>query len=234
MTLRVLVADDQPLISGGLVALLSAAPGFDPVGQASTGLEAVELAASTSPDLILMDIRMPGMDGIEATRTILSRTATDRDEQPRIVILTTFDLDEYVYGALAAGAAGFLLKDSPPERILAALELVAGGDLLLAPAVTRRLVEAHARHRRASVRGAETLTSLTPREIDVLRLLGGGLSNAEIASELVLSESTVKTHVKRVMSKLELSSRAQGVVVAYETGLVVPTSTSTDATGAPG
>jgi DNA-binding NarL/FixJ family response regulator len=234
VTLRVLVADDQPLIRGGLVALLSAAPGFEPVGQASTGREAVELAASTAPDLILMDIRMPGMDGIEATRTILSRAATEGDEPPRIVILTTFDLDEYVYAALAAGAAGFLLKDAPPERILADLELVAGGDLLLAPAVTRRLVETHARHRGATMRGTETLKLLTPREIDVLRLLGGGLSNAEIASELVLSESTVKTHVKRLMSKLDLSSRAQGVVVAYETGLVVPTPTSTDATGIPG
>jgi DNA-binding NarL/FixJ family response regulator len=230
VTLRVLVADDQPLISGGLVALLSAAPGFQPVGEASTGREAVELAASTAPDLILMDIRMPSMDGIEATRMIVSRAATHGDEAPRIVILTTFDLDEYVYAALAAGAAGFLLKDAPPERILAALELVAGGDLLLAPAVTRRLVETHARHRAATTRGTETLKLLTPREIDVLRLLGGGLSNAEIASELVLSESTVKTHVKRLMSKLDLSSRAQGVVVAYETGLVVPTPTSTDVT----
>jgi DNA-binding NarL/FixJ family response regulator len=234
VTLRVLVADDQPLIRGGLVALLSAAPGFQPVGQASTGREAVELAASTAPDLILMDIRMPSMDGIEATRMIVSRAATDGDEPPRIVILTTFDLDEYVYAALAAGAAGFLLKDAPPERILAALELVAGGDLLLAPAVTRRLVETHARQWGATMRGTETLTSLTPREIDVLRLLGGGLSNADIASELVVSESTVKTHVKRLMSKLDLHSRAQGVVVAYETGLVVPSPTSTDVTGMSG
>ena len=223
MTIRVLVVDDQPLISGGLVALLGAAPGFDPVGAAATGTEAVDLARQHRPDVVLMDIRMPGMDGIEAARRILADEATDPDGRPKVVVLTTFDLDEYVYAALAAGASGFLLKDTPPERILAALEVVVAGDILIAPTITQRLVETHARQQRpAASAQAALLGELTPRETEVLQLVGHGLSNAQISHRLFLSESTVKTHVKRVMSKLGLSSRAQGVVVAYESGLVVP------------
>ena len=227
MTIRVLVADDQPLISGGLVALLAAAPGFEPVGEAATGLEAVELAARTRPDVVLMDVRMPQMDGIEAARRILGEKGSgDADHRPRVVVLTTFDLDEYVYAALAAGASGFLLKDTPPERILAAIQVAVSGDILIAPSITQRLVETHARQRRSTIAArAGKLKELTPRETEVLQLVGHGLSNTQISSRLVLSEATVKTHVKRMMSKLSLNSRAQGVVVAYESGLVVPLST---------
>ncbi|MEU3842409.1 response regulator transcription factor [Streptomyces sp. NPDC028635] len=218
---RVLVVDDQFLIRAGLVGLLDAAPGFEVSGEADDGAEAVRLAAETRPDVVLMDIRMPGMNGIEATTRILAEAA---DPVPRVLILTTFDLDEYVYGALRAGASGFLLKDSGPERLLAAVRAVEGGDALFAPSVTRRLVEAFARHRDPEGRAdaPPDLAALTSREREVLTLTARGLSNLEIADRLYISEATVKTHLNRTMSKLDLDSRAQAVVLAYETGLVVP------------
>ncbi|WP_327328070.1 response regulator transcription factor [Streptomyces sp. NBC_01210] len=219
---RVLVVDDQFLIRAGLVGLLHAAPGIEVVGEAGDGEEAVALAAATCPDVILMDIRMPGMSGIAATEKILADAA---DPAPRVLVLTTFDLDEYVYGALRAGASGFLLKDSGPERLLAAVAAVDGGDALFAPSVTRRLVEAFARQcgpTAATDEPPPDLGALTSREVEVLRLTGRGLSNLEIAGELFISEATVKTHLNRTMTKLDLGSRAQAVVVAYETGLVTP------------
>jgi DNA-binding NarL/FixJ family response regulator len=222
VTIRVLVVDDQPLIRAGLVALLTAAAGFEPVGEAGDGTQGVELAATLRPDVVLMDIRMPTMDGVEATRRILAGA----QEPPRVVVLTTFDLDEYVYAALGAGASGFLLKDTAPDRILAAVESVVAGDLLVSPGITRRLVETYAVRRPRSAAQDAQLDRLTARETEVLRLVGNGLSNQEIARRLVLSESTVKTHVKRVMSKLSSGSRAQAVVVAYESGLVVPGSSA--------
>ncbi|MEU2062283.1 response regulator transcription factor [Streptomyces sp. NPDC013455] len=219
--IRVLVVDDQFLIRAGLVGLLDAAPGFEVAGEAADGEEAVRLAAETRPDVVLMDIRMPGVNGIEATERILAR-ATDRP--PRILVLTTFDLDEYVYGALRAGASGFLLKDSGPERLLAAVTAVDGGDALFAPSVTRRLVEAFAKQQApaADTASPPDLGVLTSRETEVLRLTARGLSNLEIADRLFISEATVKTHLNRTMTKLALGSRAQAVVLAYETGLVTP------------
>ncbi|MEU3949676.1 response regulator transcription factor [Streptomyces sp. NPDC029526] len=214
---RVLVVDDQFLIRAGLAGLLRAAPGIEVVGEASSGGEAVSLAAETRPDVVLMDIRMPGMTGIEATERILAQAG---GTPPRVLVLTTFDLDEYVYGALRAGASGFLLKDSGPERLLAAVAAVGAGDALFAPSVTRRLVEAYAR--RAPDEQPPALEALTSREVDVLKLCGRGLSNVEIADRLFISEATVKTHLNRTMTKLNLGSRAQAVVVAYETGLVTP------------
>jgi DNA-binding NarL/FixJ family response regulator len=218
---KVLVVDDQFLIRAGLVGLLHAAPGLEVVGEAGDGAEAVTLARETRPDVILMDIRMPGTDGVEATRRILAEAA---DPPPRILVLTTFDLDEYVFGALRAGASGFLLKDSGPERLLAAVAAVAGGDSLFAPSVTCRLVEAFTRRAGAAPQeeAPPSLTALTSRETEVLRLIAGGLSNGEIADRLFISEATVKTHLNRTMTKLGLDSRAQAVVVAYETGLVTP------------
>ncbi|ARX85874.1 LuxR family transcriptional regulator [Streptomyces alboflavus] len=216
-----LVVDDQFLIRAGLVGVLRAAPGIEVVGEAGDGTEAVELAAATRPDVILMDIRMPGMNGITATERILADAA---EPPPRILVLTTFDLDEYVYGALRAGAAGFLLKDSGPERLLAAVAAVGSGDALFAPSVTRRLVEAFA-VRSGAVPAEEPppdLAALTGRELEVLKLIARGLSNAEIADRLYISEATVKTHLNRTMNKLDLDTRAQAVVIAYETGLVTP------------
>ncbi|CAM3327930.1 response regulator [Streptomyces albus] len=219
MTTRVLVVDDQVLIRAGVAALLRAAPGMEVVGEASDGDEAVRLAAEQRPDVILMDIRMPGTSGITATERILEQSAEPR---PRILVLTTFDLDEYVYAALRAGACGFLLKDTGPQRLLAAIAAVAQGDTLFSPSVTRRLIEAYAPRADAGKPRPETLDVLTSRELDVLRLVAGGLSNPEIAETLVISESTVKTHLNRTMAKLDLGSRAQAVVLAYETGLVTP------------
>ncbi|MBW1596515.1 response regulator transcription factor [Streptomyces sp. JJ38] len=221
MTTRVLVADDQFLVRAGIVGLLEAADGTEVVGQAADGPEAVLQAARCRPDVILMDIRMPGMNGIEATRRIL---AAAPDPAPRILILTTFDLDDYVYRALRAGASGFMLKDTGPERLLTAVAAVAGGDTLFAPSVTRRLVEAFTSTAPATqpVGGHPELDQLTARETEVLRLTGRGLSNPQIAQRLVISEATVKTHLNRAMTKLNLASRAQAVVLAYETGLVVP------------
>ncbi len=210
--IKVMVVDDQALIRAGLGALLRAAPGIEVVGEAADGEHAVALAASTRPDVILMDIRMPGMSGIVATERILKA-----DPNPRVLVLTTFDLDEYVYAALRAGACGFLLKDAPPERLLAAVQAVCAGDMLFAPSVTRRLIEAYVPRS-----DHPELDALTPREVEVLRLVGSGMANGDIARRLVVSEATVKTHLNRTMTKLDLTSRAQAVVVAYETGLVVP------------
>ncbi|GAB2943798.1 response regulator transcription factor [Micromonospora polyrhachis] len=224
-SVKVLVVDDQILIRAGLVALLQAAPGITVVGEAADGDEAVMKAAATRPQVILMDIRMPGTGGIAATREILA--AAD-DEPPRILVLTTFDLDEYVYDALRAGASGFLLKDTPPDRLLAAIAAVAGGDMLFTPSVVQRLVEAFAGRTAPEPRELPTLDVLTAREREVLKLVGKGLANAEIAEQLVIAEATVKTHLNRTMAKLDLNSRAQAVVLAYESGLVQP------GAGAPG
>ncbi|WP_327289795.1 response regulator transcription factor [Streptomyces sp. NBC_01198] len=215
--LRVVIADDQGLVRTGFRMILTAA-GIEVVGEAADGAEAVDAVRRTRPDLVLMDIRMPGLDGLEATRRILTGAAAD----PRVVILTTFDLDQYVYAALAAGASGFLLKDVTPEYLVAAVRLVRAGDALLAPAITRRLVE---RFAAVGGRGSTVhrdLAALTPRELEVLRMLAGGLSNAELARGLGVSEATVKTHVTRILSKLGLRDRAQAVVAAYESGLVTP------------
>jgi DNA-binding NarL/FixJ family response regulator len=217
----VLVVDDQVLVRAGLAALVDAAPGLHVVGQAADGAEAVAQAAATGPDVILMDIRMPGMSGVAATERILAHAGDDR---PRVLVLTTFDLDEYVYEALRAGASGFLFKDTPPERLLEAIHIVAAGTMLFAPSVTQRLVEAYAHRAGGTGTAVPALDVLTPRETEVLRWVATGRSNIEIAEELVVSEATVKTHLNRTMAKLGLASRAQAVVVGYETGLVVPRS----------
>jgi RNA polymerase sigma factor (sigma-70 family) len=214
---RVVVADDQALVRTGFRMILSA-DGIDVVAEAANGTEAVDAARRTRPDVVLMDIRMPGLDGLEATRRILSADG----ECPRVLMLTTFDLDEYVYAALAAGASGFLLKDVAPEQLTAAVRLVRSGDALLAPSITRRLVERFARGGQETSAVHRDLASLTPREREVLQLLARGLSNAELAAAFQLSEATVKTHVARILGKLQLRDRVQAVVVAYETGLVAP------------
>ena len=240
---RVLIADDQVLIRAGIAAILRAAPGYEVVGEACDGEQAVKMAELTEPDVVLMDIRMPEVDGIAATRRIVG---SGKENPPRVLILTTFDLDEYVYKALRAGASGFVLKDTPPERLLAALKAVADGDTLFSPTVTARLVQAFyavadgvgpdgalipaapgavptgAAGATLAPADRAALETLTARETDVLRLVATGLSNGEIAARLVVSEGTVKTHLNRSMAKLNLSSRAQVVVLAYESGLVIP------------
>ncbi|NUT51123.1 MAG: response regulator transcription factor [Saccharothrix sp.] len=214
---RIVVADDHQVIRTGYAALLDTQPDFTVVGTASDGAEAVRVCRDLKPDVVLMDVRMPGVDGIEATRRL-----GDRDG-PRILILTTFDLDEYVYDALRAGASGFLLKDVTAERLFEAVRVVAAGEALLAPSVTRRLIGEFARMRPdQGTSGATALDSLTPRETEVLRLVAEGLSNQEVAARLVVTEETVKTHVSRVLNKLGLRDRTQAVVAAYESGLVVP------------
>jgi len=220
---RIIVADDHHVVRTGFAALLDTQADFTVVGTACDGDEAVRVCRDLSPDLVLMDVRMPGMDGIEATRRLTGSGAGGAG--PRVLILTTFDLDQYVYDALRAGASGFLLKDVTAERLFEAVRVVAAGEALLAPAVTRRLISEFARLRPAGdAPAAAELSALTPRETQVLRLVAGGLSNPEIAARLVVTEETVKTHVSRILSKLGLRDRTQAVVTAYETGLVVPRS----------
>jgi DNA-binding NarL/FixJ family response regulator len=215
---RVVVADDQTLVRSGFRMILGAA-GIPVVAEAADGAQAVTAVLKHRPDVVLMDIRMPEMDGLEATRRILAAKA---GEGCRIIILTTFDLDQYVYAALTAGASGFLLKDVSPEQLVAAVRMVRSGDALLAPSITRRLVERFAPHQAAEPELHRDLSELTPRELEVLRLLARGLSNAELAAQLTLSEATVKTHVARILAKLQLRDRVQAVVLAYETGLAAP------------
>jgi DNA-binding NarL/FixJ family response regulator len=220
----VVIADDQALVRGGFRMILNSA-GIQVVAEAADGKEAVTAVLKHKPEVVLMDVRMPGMDGLEATRRILAARSPDGAAGgPRIIILTTFDLDQYVYAALAAGASGFLLKDVSPEHLIAAVRLVRTGDALLAPTITRRLVERFAP--RAASPGHD-VSALTPRELEVLGLIARGLSNAELAATLTLSEATVKTHVARILTKLGLRDRVQAVVLAYETGLVAPGGTPT-------
>jgi DNA-binding NarL/FixJ family response regulator len=218
--IRVLIVDDQPLMRTGFRMILDAEPGIEVVGESGDGVEALELADRVRPDVVLMDIRMPRMDGIEATRHLAGPEARD---PVRVLILTTFDVDELVLGALRAGASGFLLKDVPPEDLVDAIRVVAGGDALIAPSVTRRLLDRFAaRLPDPSRRRPDVLDGLTTRELEVLGLVARGMSNAEIAELLVVSETTVKTHVGRILSKLDLRDRVQAVVLAYETGIVQP------------
>jgi DNA-binding NarL/FixJ family response regulator len=218
MTVGVLLADDQELIRTGLEMMIDSTDDLRVVGQAAEGTEAVRLAALLRPDVVVMDIRMPSIDGLEATRRILARG----DDSPRVLILTTFDLDEYVFEAFRAGASGFLLKDALREQILAGIRAVAAGEALASPSITRRLIERFADAPGASPRRARELDQLTPREREVLELIARGLSNAELAARLYLSEKTVKTHVGRILMKLGLRDRVQAVILAYEAGLVVP------------
>ncbi|MGI5171166.1 response regulator [Spirillospora sp. CA-253888] len=213
----VLVVDDQVLIRAGLAALIRAAPGLTVAGEAETGEEAIRHSAAERPDVVLMDIRLPGVSGITATERILADGGAD---PPKVLILTTFDVDEYVYDGIRAGASGFLLKSTPPERLLAAIHTVAAGDVLLSPTALRRLMDTFAVPRPGH--GAKELAALTPRETEVLTLVARTLSNRQIAEHLSLSEATVKTHLNRVMAKLSLTSRAQAVALAYDHGLVTP------------
>jgi DNA-binding NarL/FixJ family response regulator len=219
VSVRVLIVDDQAVVRAGFRTILSAEPDLAVVGEAGDGREAIRAAASLSPDVVLMDVRMPGMDGLEATRQLNSPAFL---HPPRVLVLTTFDLDEYVFAALRAGACGFLLKDALPDEIVAAVRAVAAGDGLLAPAVTRRLIEEFVRACPASPRARAELDRLTPREAEVLELAATGLSNAEIADVLVLGESTVKTHMNSVLRKLRLRDRVQATIFAYDAGLVRP------------
>jgi DNA-binding NarL/FixJ family response regulator len=212
MTIRVLVADDQSMVRAGFRMLLSDEEGIEVVAEASNGIEAVAKAARYQPTVVLMDIRMPELDGLEATRRILAANAA-----ARILILTTFDLDEYIYEALGAGASGFVLKDDPPEQLIAAVRTVAAGDALLSPAITKRVIEQFTRSPRPSP--PKEVDELTAREREILRLIAAGLSNAEIASALFISDTTVKTHVTHILQKLNLRDRVQAVVLAYQTGL---------------
>ena len=216
---RVLIVDDQSLVRAGFRMILDAEQDIEVVGEAADGLEAVIAARETNPDVILMDVRMPNVDGLEATRRLLD----GKEEGPRILILTTFDLDEYVYEALRAGASGFLLKDTPPEQLVEAIQIVAGGDALLSPSITRRVIEQFVSRPPDSVRKPPPeLEELTARELEMLRYLARGLSNAEIAREAFVSETTVKTHVARILMKLRIRDRVQAVVFAYEAGIVQP------------
>ena len=220
----IVVADDHEVVRAGFAALLDTQPDFTVLGTAADGAEAVRVCRSARPDVVLMDVRMPGTDGIEATRQL----ALDPEHTPRVLILTTFDLDEYVFDALRAGASGFLLKDVTAERLFEGVRVVASGDALLAPGVTKRLISEFARIRPQSAEAgagpaaSAALRTLTPRETEVLRLVAAGLSNAEIAARLVVTEDTVKTHVSRLLAKLGLRDRTQAVVTAYESGLVIP------------
>jgi DNA-binding NarL/FixJ family response regulator len=217
---RCLIADDQAMVREGFRALLDAQPGLTVVGLAANGIEAVSLARSLKPDVVLMDVRMPVMDGLEATKQIVASHPVE--ERPRVLILTTFDLDEYVYEALRAGASGFLLKDAPSQELAHAVQVVARGDALLAPSITKRLIAEFAARREPPPGRPQTLDELTARELEVLRLIARGMSNAEISQTLVIAEQTTKTHVGRILMKLHLRDRAQAVVLAYESGLISP------------
>jgi DNA-binding NarL/FixJ family response regulator len=219
VSVRILIADDQALVRAGFRMILDAEEGLDVVGEASDGDEAVALAGEIVPDVVLMDIRMPQVDGIEATRRILAAAG---DRLVRVLMLTTFDANEYVYEALRAGASGFLLKDVPPEQLVAGIRIVAGGEALLSPSITRRLIQEFASAKPAPAEPPAGLDELTARELEVFKLVARGLSNAELAAELVVSETTVKTHVARVLMKLGLRDRVQAVVLAYECGVAVP------------
>jgi DNA-binding NarL/FixJ family response regulator len=216
--LRVVIADDQALVRVGFRLILETEEGIAVVAEASDGEEAIRAVRRLRPDVVLMDVRMPGLDGLEAARRILA----GGDATCRVIMLTTFDLDEYVYAALEAGASGFLLKDVSPEHLVLAVQMVAAGDALLAPSITRRLIERFVHRDQAAAVAPRELSTLTAREREVLTLMARGLSNAELADRLHLSEATVKTHVARILSKLELRDRVQAVVLAYETGLVQP------------
>jgi DNA-binding NarL/FixJ family response regulator len=220
MSIRVLIADDQAMVRAGLRLILESQPDIEVVAEAADGDAAVEAAARHSPDVVLMDVRMPRMDGIEATRRVTSRRSA------RVLVLTTFDVDEYVFKALQAGASGFLLKESSPEQLISAIQLVAGGDALVMPSRTRRLIEAH--YRSSGVAPPVAIKTLTAREAEVLIEVAGGLDNGAIGEKLHVSEATVRTHVTHILSKLDARSRVQAVVMAYESGLVVPASRERD------
>jgi DNA-binding NarL/FixJ family response regulator len=221
MSIRVLIADDQAMVRAGLRLILESRPDMEVVAEAADGEAAVAAASRHSPDVVLMDVRMPRLDGIEATRQIISELRSTR-----VLVLTTFDVDEYVFKALQAGASGFLLKESSPEQLISAIQLVAGGDALVMPARTRRLIEAH--YRPSGVARPAAIGSLTSREAEVLIEVAGGLGNGAIGEKLHVSEATVRTHVTHILSKLEARSRVQAVVMAYESGLVVPASRAKD------
>ena len=216
--IRVLLADDQALVRGGFRSILEGQPDMEVVGEAADGAEAVELALATRPDVIVMDIRMPRLDGIAATRALLERHASPA----RVLVLTTFNQEAYVYDALRAGASGFLLKSAPPRELAGAIRTVAAGDALLAPEITRAMIQDYLQRPRPGAATSDALAVLTPRELEVLGLVARGRSNSEIAGELFLSEPTVKTHVSRVLAKLQLRDRVHAVVLAYECGLVRP------------
>ena len=218
MTIRILLADDEQLVRAGMRLILESEPDFEVVGEAGNGAEAFDLTRDLDPDVILMDVQMPEVDGLEATRRI---AALGRADSSRVLVLTTFEVDEYVYEALRAGASGFLLKRTPAADLVAGIRVVAAGDALLAPSVTRRLVNQFA-HRPAAHAHAKALDAITEREREVLSLVAQGLSNAEIADKLVLSEGTVKTHIKHIFGKLDLRDRTQAVIFAYDVGLVEP------------
>jgi DNA-binding NarL/FixJ family response regulator len=215
--IKILIADDQALVRGAFRMMLESEPDMEVLGEASDGREAIEQTRLRKPDLVLMDVRMPGMNGIEATRQLMADTPA-----PRVLMLTTFDLDEHVYDAMKAGASGFMLKNAPPEQLASAVRTVASGEALLAPAITRRLIENFVQRPYPGADRPERLADLTERELDVFRRIARGLSNGEIASELFLSEATVKTHVNRILTKLGLRDRTQAAVLAYETGIVQP------------
>jgi DNA-binding NarL/FixJ family response regulator len=219
LSIRILIADDQSLVRTGFRMILDAEPDLNVVGEAIDGREAVDKAKAAKPDVILMDIRMPELDGIEATRRIVAESG---DDAPKVLMLTTFDLNEYVYEALRAGASGFLLKDVPAEQLADGVRVVAAGEALLAPSVTRRLLSEFAQVRPRDAAPPPAFEELTPRELEVFRLIARGLSNAEVAQELIVSETTVKTHVARVLMKLSLRDRIQAVVLAYESGIIQP------------
>jgi len=217
MTIRVLLADDQTLVRSGLRMIVDAQPDLEVVGEAADGRQAIEAFHQLKPDVVVMDIRMPNLDGVEATRRL---AGPDSPYHARILVLTTFDLDQYVFDALRAGASGFMLKDAPPADLVGAIRIVAAGEAMLAPSITRRLIGSFVASEPPHVRAHPSLDQLTEREVEVLKLVARGLSNAQIAESLVLGETTVKTHVARVLDKLELSNRVQAAIVAYESGLV--------------